>query len=916
MKWNDMKKILISVAAVIVCTGCGWRQDASPVGSFRTVERAFNDMTAGKLGNTAFTDNVEVFHLSFETQPGLGDWHTSGLKKSGGKNAPEGLMRTTSTDSQFVLDVDFASRSVDSIEVVFQRRPSKSAVELFWADEKSNFKPGRKISLFKGEKDPNSNAVTYTFPVGSHPRWRGSVAKIRIDPTDQDECQIDLVSVSGFKKVANPDRIQELASTEHRIDQCGDIRSGRIVPPGLALSVPVEIPENAKIRFSYGLQNGVAGPVGLQVRLNRGKKSRQIFETVIEGDEPFDCRWREEVVDLSSFGRGGAEVVFSTEVEGDFDLSRGFPVVSQVEVIAPVTERNSPNVIVIVLDTLRADRMSLYGYERETSAKVGAWANRDGVVFENTITAAPWTLPSHVSLFTGLDSVTHGMTSGDPVPLGLEMMAERLQKQGYRTAAFTGGGYVGENYRVMQGFDTLSYWFTAKRKVSEVGNDLVAGLSNAVDWLDQTQEQVPSQPFFLFFHTYEVHTPYRQREPFFSQFHVGSGGEPMPPVKTIKAQSAPVDGFRLKKTFAAMGPGEPPRYQPLEDRYIGLASDLYDSGVAFADLHIGQWLDYLDESGLSENTVVVFTSDHGESLGERGLAGHSSLEEWEIKIPLVIASPGLENFRGTRVKTQVRLIDVMPTVFDLIGIEAPANIDGVTLLPAIHGADHGLPGDAITYASSSNFGLALRHENSIKYEFNNSPWAPIFATERLFLLEEDPLCTTDVVETSNEAERYRQMLFERFDQSKAGLRMLYTNATKEVMTVTLEGGLAKPLNVKSIEPNAKALVWSGDGITFEVPEQSQRTLFFDGSPFVEFSVLCAFENPDISVLSTKIRLDDIGDRWQAQFEEGMWNVGNSADSVGNTGISAWIQGWATDSVFESAIDEETLEILRGLGYVE
>lgn len=911
-----MKRALIFLGGIAFCVACGCRDDDSTVRSLRTVDRLFDDSLASDFSNTVFTDEVEAFRWVFRGQEDLDLWHLVGIEGKIG-SAGQGLsLQTTSIDSHLVRKVHIDSDSIEKITVVFRGQPSKAAVELFWATKGARFRIGRKLSAFRSSRNPENGNVTYTFLLSDHPRWNGSIDRIRIDPTDQEGCSVGLVSVSGFKRIVDPVRYRELASKEYRIDQCGDIRNARVLLPGVPLSLRVDLPKRAKIRFAFGLQDGAAGPVALSARLMRGDVSKQVFNGFIEGTAPYECRWQEDVVDLSEFGDGEAELVFETQYEGDYGLSQGFPVLSQVEILAAVPEPSTPNIVLIVVDTLRADRLSLYGYERETSANIGAWAERAGVVFENTITAAPWTLPSHVSLFTGLDSLTHGMTTGDPIPLGLEMIAERFQEKGFRTAAFTGGGYLGEDYRLMQGFDSLAYWDTPRRKPAEAGNDLEAGIENAIDWLKQSGTQAPTQPFMLFFHTYEVHTPYREREPFFSQFHSGVDDEPLPPVKTSTQQVSSEEGFKTRKVLTALEPGGKPKYVPLPDRFIGLAGDLYDGGVAFADLHIGKLLGFLDESGLSENTIVVLTSDHGESLGEKGLAGHSSLEEWEIKIPLVFAGPGLEDFRGKRVEAQARLIDIMPTILELAGEGLPADIDGVSLLPAMRGATEGLPGDAITYASSSNFGLSLRRENNLKYEFNNSPWDPIYGDERLFLLEEDPLCDRNLAGFSAETSNLRSDLLERFNQTKAGLRMQFSNNFEGRMTVVLHGDLAKPLAVKSIEPQYEGLQWSNGKLRLTVREGTQRTLFFEGSPYDNFTVQCDFEDSRENPLRTRFRLEDPDDTWHVQFEEEAWKEVDGLVVGAQTGISAWVQGWPAEAVPAAAVDPETLEILRGLGYVE
>ena len=162
------------------------------------------------------------------------------------------------------------------------------------------------------------------------------------------------------------------------------------------------------------------------------------------------------------------------------------------------------------MDDLRADHLSLYGYRKVTSPNIDSWAGHHGVTFSNVVAASPWTLPSHVSLLSGLDALSHGVNfPQDAAGKDVLFLAEALREAGYRTGAVTGGGFLRPEYGFHQGFDRFRWW------PGEIGHpdELDDGLDTALRWIETWADG----PFFLFFHTYEVHSPFHRREPHFER---------------------------------------------------------------------------------------------------------------------------------------------------------------------------------------------------------------------------------------------------------------------------------------------------------------------------------------------------------------------------------------------------------------
>jgi arylsulfatase A-like enzyme len=338
-----------------------------------------------------------------------------------------------------------------------------------------------------------------------------------------------------------------------------------------------------------------------------------------------------------------------------------------------------PHVILISADTLRADRLGVYGYTaRPTSPRIDALAE-EALVFEVHVAAAPWTTPSHMSLLTGLTPTRHGVTGSDrglraalqgerPIerlPEAITTLAEALVSQGYTTSAFTGGATLDPRIGFDQGFGEYD---TSTIKLDRGRIDRV------LDWIDDHDEG----PLFVFWHTFEVHAPYLA--PDFL-------GDVLPPERARalgeRLQSLPERNGWKQVRSAKRVMREHNAYTPEVTRA------LYDGGVRSFDRWLGELLDGLRERGLYDRTLLVLTSDHGEQLGEEGrpapfgdgfynVHGHTLFEEL-IRIPLIVRLPGPPG--GRRVAPVTASIDVMPTILDLVGVAAPPEVQGRSLRP-------------------------------------------------------------------------------------------------------------------------------------------------------------------------------------------------------------------------------------------
>ena len=344
------------------------------------------------------------------------------------------------------------------------------------------------------------------------------------------------------------------------------------------------------------------------------------------------------------------------------------------------------NVILVVLDTVRADSLGLYGYARDTTPNLERLAGR-GVRFDRSFSTAPWTAPSHASLFTG--RWPHELSIGwdRPLDASYATLAEVLGNRGYSTAGFVANTtYCSYETGLDRGFDhyedyditfrgimlcsslverTLNFVHKHPGLAKRMGDDSSAGdrkdasriNRDFLGWLDR-QGNGP-RPFFAFLNYYDAHHPYLAPDP-------GAG------VPFGRKPETPRE-FRLLKTWWERDK------QGIRPDDIELARDSYDRCIAYLDDQLGRLFGELDRRGILEESVVVVTADHGEHLGERQLFGHGcSVYRPELHVPLLVIAPGLSP-GGRVIDRPVSLRDVPATVLDLIGAEGASPFPGKSL---------------------------------------------------------------------------------------------------------------------------------------------------------------------------------------------------------------------------------------------
>ena len=353
------------------------------------------------------------------------------------------------------------------------------------------------------------------------------------------------------------------------------------------------------------------------------------------------------------------------------------------------------NVVVITIDTLRADHLGCYGYKQIKTPNIDALA-AEGTRFDRAFAVVPVTLPSHSSIMTGTYPMLSGMHdfSGNKLSPLQPTLASVLKQAGYQTGAVIAAAVLDSRFGLNQGFDFYFDHFEFSR-LDEVNLDEMERPGNVVadvtlDWLQKDWLAKNSQKnFFLWMHLYDPHFPYHPPEPYASEY----------------------------------------------------AAHPYDGEIAFADEQVGRLLRFLKEKGIYQNTVIVLCGDHGESLGEHGEKTHGFfIYNATMHVPLIIRLPENRLSEGAKARTvddPVSLVDLMPTLLGVLGLEVPSQVQGRSLLPelrgesASRGQDDKAARDRVLYGETFlpriHFNWSeLRGSENTKYHFIDAPHPELY----------------------------------------------------------------------------------------------------------------------------------------------------------------------------------------------
>lgn len=433
------------------------------------------------------------------------------------------------------------------------------------------------------------------------------------------------------------------------------------------------------------------------------------------------------------------------------------------------TKRETPpNVIVLMLDTIRADHVGAYGYQRETSPALNEFA-KESVVYKHAYSTTPWTPVAVASIFTGLYGSTHGMVPVNSRELAakesivlrdnLDTLAERLKREGYQTLGVTPNPWTTETFNFDQGFDLLQFKERARA-------DLIT--NSAIKMIDKSAA-TPDKPLFLYVHYLDAHDPYDPPKPY-------------------------------SEMFTGTAPGVTFPYEPKMVNFI----NQYDGEIRYMDDHLSRLFAKLKSSGLYDNSLIIVVADHGEQFKEHGRHRHGfQLYDEEVHVPLMVRYPH-GNLSGSAIEDSVSLIDITPTVLDVVNSKGNTTmLQGVSLMRKDQLAarkslfmevrrHHDMKGVATPDGDKALYEVALKDDDESRKE-NFDSWYARSHMVGVFNPRIDP---TEISKIDDEALANR-------------LTALFENQARSVI------------------PQVSASLQTGEGMTDEVSEDLQALGYLD-----------------------------------------------------------------------------------------
>jgi arylsulfatase A-like enzyme len=435
------------------------------------------------------------------------------------------------------------------------------------------------------------------------------------------------------------------------------------------------VPEHASLRFGAGVEPpGDIDPKAPGVRFTVRVDDRRLFSRVLNPQaHRHDRKWDDERIDLGPWAGREVTLEFATNVDGPAGREAGTPGWSGLRIVQAFERDRQPaaagrpNVLVLLVDTLRADRLGCYGARPSPSPNLDRLAER-GLVFEQAIAQAPWTMPSVATLLTGLHARSHGVVAwpfskpaarpenGSTVlPDVLPTLPAQAALAGITTVGVSANPMVSRTTNLAHGFETfVEFQWDAERDRTARADEVNAAF---LRWLRPNR----GRRFFGWLHYMDVHEPYWPPAAFRPPAPAG--------VRPAVARGR-LAGIAERVNWAS-GP-------PLETAEVQHLRNLYDGGIRFWDAELERLLRGLAALGVGDSTIVVVTADHGEEFQEHGKLTHGpDLYDEVLHVPLVVVGPGVA---PGRVREQVQGIDLFPTIAALLGVEAPVGLPGLDVM--------------------------------------------------------------------------------------------------------------------------------------------------------------------------------------------------------------------------------------------
>jgi arylsulfatase A-like enzyme len=452
-----------------------------------------------------------------------------------------------------------------------------------------------------------------------------------------------------------------------------------------SIRIPLrELPQKAWMDLAIGTKEDA--PIKFKVAISRREGDKDsAAATVFERTVTIPNRWQPTKIDLSAYA--GKTIVVEMSLAGEKKGLWGYwgtPVVrSPLATVSSASggnqaKRKPRGVIFLVIDTLRKDHLNIYGYPRETLVYLKKFAE-EGTAFRHTISQATMTKISIPSMVTSLYPMSHTVLGFDHgLPASAKTIAEVFREEGYSTVAYSSVPFTGKANNMHQGYDEL-------HEVASISDNEYRSktarpyVDRLIPWLEQHRDE----PFFVFLHVFDPHSPFRPRPPYDTLWGAPGSRDRLAELEAdMKTNNIRTGMDNMPNKAEYLKTGNNP------DELLKIYTDWYDGSIRGVDAEIGRLLEALRELGLEQDTLMVWSTDHGEEFWEHGRLFHGQSVYGELnQVPLVFHWPNNPDIRkGVMIDQQVENLDIMPTILALAGIPGPTNMQGRSLVTLLNGS--------------------------------------------------------------------------------------------------------------------------------------------------------------------------------------------------------------------------------------
>ncbi len=597
----------------------------------------------------------------FEAGPGVVELGLKDGRLSGRTTTTQPVLRlvlpATAEPGDFVHALELRMRVSAGQNLALNLRPSAAAGEDVLAQPVLLWPIG-------GPVVPGAEFRTYTlepqFPIAS-----AGVREVLLSPCDVAGASFEIESV---RVVFAKERLASVASGPgwHGLSEI--YRETLVARAPETLRFPVVVPPAARLDLALGMIEDDA--LRFRISVRAGAEEKLLAERTLTQPQ----RWEPLRIDLTGYAGQSIELALALESERPGAIGFwGAPVVRSAAPRGPVQ-----GVIVILADTLRRDHLSAYGHARETTPTLARMAS-EGTLFRDAISQATWTKVSVPSLMLSLYPTSHGIRSfADRLPDDASTLAEAFRDAGFATLALSSNFFVGKLTHLEQGFEELHEAASLESSVSTSGESSKTAreqVDRLLPWLDAQR----GAAFFAYLHVTDPHSPYRPMRPYDTRFVSAEDGARHERENAVLRKHI---AHPLMKAFGMPIASELAAAKIDAKAYLDVDRAWYDASIRAMDAELARVFERLRELGLAENTLVVFTSDHGEEFLEHGASFHGRSVYGEVtRIPLLVWGAGVP--AGRTVEETVQSIDVMPTLLELASVTTTAPMQGQSLAPLL-----------------------------------------------------------------------------------------------------------------------------------------------------------------------------------------------------------------------------------------